>query len=114
MQIVPSSMIENFVTQKVPSIAFPNNTKEFKTYIMDMIDVAKRSNGIGLSGIQVGIPFNMFVAYDFVKKVWRAYFNATYCPLSDSKANTLSEGCLSYPGKTFMVPRFDKVFFEWE
>lgn len=114
MQIVPPSMIENFLTQKVPESAFPQNIEGFKNYVVEMIDLAKKTNGIGLAAIQVGIPFHFFVAYDFDKKVWKAYFNSTYCPVHESKAVAQQESCLSYPGKSFIVPRFDQVYMEWE
>lgn len=114
VQIVPPSMIENFLTQKVPESAFPQNIDGFKNYVLEMIDLAKKTDGIGLAAIQVGIPFHFFVAYDFDKRVWKVYFNAEYCPLSDSKGVSQTESCLSYPGKAFVVPRFDKVFMEWQ
>lgn len=114
MQIVPASMIESFLTQKIPAVTFPANIEPFKNYVIEMIDLAKKTDGIGLAAIQVGIPFHFFVAYDFDEKVWRAYFNSEYCPLHDSAVTHQSEGCLSYPGKGFMVPRFNKVYMEWE
>lgn len=114
MQIVPAINVERVQPHKVPSQSFPQIADIFKNHVMEMIDFTKKASGIGLSAIQVGFPFNMFVAYDFDKNVWKAYFNASYCPLGESKLYQATEGCLSYPGKEFIVNRFDKVYLEYE
>ena len=114
MRIVPAEMVENAKVDKIPEGAFPNNVSMYTQIINDMLNLAKVTNGIGLSAIQVGLPINLFIAYSKEKNVWKAYFNASYCPTSPVATYNALEGCLTYPNEQYTLPRYYHVFVEWE
>lgn len=74
----------------------------------NMIDTMMDAGGVGIAAIQVGRAVRMFVAMDnnnipvvFVNPVWEA---------SDSAERVdVYEGCLSVPGVTEIVKRYDRV-----
>jgi len=110
LEIVNSNLIENIRTQKVNQEDVPS----LRPLIEDMVNFAKSKNGVGLSAIQIGLSYRLFVAYDFDKNVWKVYFNSVYCPISGSSQFAAMEGCLSYPGKTYLINRYDKVLIQWD
>jgi len=112
---VPPDKIENAITTKIAYTEFPTNIIGYKTMIDEMVKLAKSRNGVGLSSIQIGIPFRLFVAYDFDNFVWKAFFNASYCPLGNSKTFAAMEGCLTYPtNQNYTLTRYDSVYVEWD
>lgn len=65
----------------------------------------KQAGGIGLAGPQIGIPQRFFVTGNgFV------FCNPTIVP-HGNKVEVV-ESCLSLPGQSFKVLRYDKVFIE--
>ena len=77
--------------------------KEF----MEMEHLCKNgiSPGVGLSAVQVGKPVKCFVA--FIKNNWRHFLNCKYKGMSRKKRSM--EGCLSLPGKHFLLERYSKI-----
>lgn len=70
------------------------------------------NNGIGLSAVQVGIPWKMFVVRT-PEGTCDYFVNCEYSPEGEEKAESL-EGCLSIRGnsgelRTFRVERWKKV-----
>jgi peptide deformylase len=106
--------VENTISQIIPYDAFPTNINFYTQLINELVEMAKQTNGVGLSAIQVGIPMKLFVAYHYEDKVWKAYFNAAYCPVSQSRTYNAMEGCLTYPKEQYVLQRFDAVYFEWD
>lgn len=73
--------------------------------------VCEQSEGIGLSAVQVGIPWKLFVAR--CQKKSRYFVDCEYEPVGDKKSPSI-EGCLSLRDaagnlRRFLVDRFDKV-----
>jgi len=75
--------------------------KEF----LDMQQLCKKSDGIGLSAAQIGKPLPCFVAS--LDGTWRHFLNCKYRGMSFKKKSM--EGCLSLPGRHFVLERYSKV-----
>lgn len=78
----------------------------------EMESLCRKNKGIGLSAVQVGLPWKLFVV-DFRDR-YRYFVDCEYessIPLDDStKGYVMSlEGCLSLPGRTFRVKRLESV-----
>ena len=72
--------------------------KDRKELVSGMFELMHKYGGIGLSAIQVGLPFNMFVAGDH-KSVENGLKLAMFNPviMSSSKEEVLmKEGCLTF------------------
>jgi peptide deformylase len=114
MNIVDPSQVENASVFKVSSSEFPAKVSTYAEISQDMIKFAKETNGVGLSAIQVGLPIHLFVAFDYEKIIWKVYFNATYCPVNESKKYPAMEACLTYGRRQFGLNRYDRVFVSWD
>jgi len=73
--------------------------------------VCEQNAGIGLSAVQVGVPWRLFVAKD--EKTYKYFVDCEYEPVGTNKSNSI-EGCLSLRDsagtlRRFLVERFDKV-----
>lgn len=116
----------NFVNKIVPveqiptpSVACPiNNLTEIYKLCMEMQEICDQNEGVGLSAVQLGNPYRLFV----IKKSEQSFFtnsfgwflNCEYIPTF--KANRISsmEGCLSLKDKLgklrfFNLNRYDEV-----
>jgi peptide deformylase len=68
--------------------------------------VCSRHQGLGLSAVQVGLGWQLFVIqYD---GNFRHFVDCEYEPIGEDKKSHV-EGCLSLPGKTYVVSRWEKV-----
>lgn len=92
----------------------PRITREVRTQnpvsLLKKLSVLERlcetSKGIGLCAVQVGWDDSMFVVKEYGS--YRYFVNASYTHVGDSRF-TSCEGCLSLPGRMFLVPRFRDV-----
>lgn len=78
----------------------------------NMIKMCEEEEGIGLSAVQVGLPYKMFVVKDGVK--FRCFLNCDYEPTTESKRALSLEGCLSLRSpdgrlRFFEVERWDRI-----
>lgn len=84
-----------------------------------MEDICEKAEGIGLSAVQVGIPWRLFIVKSdgcnpFVPKGKYGYFvNCDYEPLTEQQVDSL-EGCLSVRSnddqlRLFWVKRYTKI-----
>lgn len=78
----------------------------------DMIKMCDDKEGIGLSAVQVGLPYKMFVVKDNDK--YRCFLNCDYEPTTDAKQTISLEGCLSLRSpdgrlRFFEVKRWDQI-----
>lgn len=76
-----------------------------------MENLCIKENGIGLSAVQVGVPWKLFVVS--YPTHFRYFVNCEYTPLSEEKEKSL-EGCLSLKKpdgalRFFEVERFKKI-----
>lgn len=79
-----------------------------------------KENGIGLSAVQVGIPWRLFIVRytDKEKNNFRFFLNACYSAITDEKVKSL-EGCLSLKNaqggfRHFQVERYKNIKVEGE
>lgn len=84
----------------------------------EMEKVCRESKGIGLSAVQVGIPWRLFLIgrEEGGKYTFEYFLNCNYTPVGVEKVLS-TEGCLTLPDetggfRTFVVERYDKVLVE--
>ena len=73
-----------------------------------MLDTLYASGGLGLSAVQVGVPWQLFVTRD-----GKVYVNPTIKQTAGLYV-AVEEGCLSCPGVRKMVPRWEAVVLAWQ
>jgi peptide deformylase len=78
----------------------------------DMIKMCEAEQGIGLSAVQVGLPYKMFVVKD--GKKFRCFLNCDYEPTTEAKRTLSLEGCLSLRSpdgrlRFFEVERWEQI-----
>jgi peptide deformylase len=98
MQLVPSNEIPK--GQPVP---VENLMDVYKT-VQKMEKLCEQESGIGLSAVQVGIPWNLFIWMERGK--FRYFINCEYEPNGDDKAKAI-EGCLSLKNKNGKFRNFE-------
>ena len=71
--------------------------------------ICDKHSGLGLSAVQVGVPWNFFIVK--WRKKYRHFADCRYTPLTETQTTSI-EGCLSLPRKHYLVARWDKVLVE--
>lgn len=86
--------------------------QDLKAIVKDMIDTMYEAGGIGIAAPQIGIGLRIFVMdtkhHVTLERRPRVFFNPTYEPLGSAKQKEV-EGCLSLPGASQKVERWDQV-----
>src|SRR5688572_30395962 len=90
-----------------PITSFQPGLKEF---VEAMYDVMRRHNGIGLAAPQVGYGRSVLVTE--VNGVQATLINPIIQEASGKQQ--IEEGCLSFPGITVPVERFDKIRVKYQ
>jgi peptide deformylase len=67
-------------------------------------------DGVGLSAVQVGIPWNMFVKLNSIKPFYECYINCRYEGIGDKELSI--EGCLSLQDANSALRRFEVMRYE--
>jgi len=99
------------LTQKTEPVTFFN--KNLKEEIDEMLRIMKKEKGVGLAANQIGLSKSMFVIdvpYSGIKdgKFNKGYMRRTFINPSIKLSGediSISEGCLSFPGKLIRAPR---------
>lgn len=98
---------------EIQDVPIDDLMKVYKT-CLDMEIICSKNNGVGLSAVQVGIPWRLFVVKHPDK--YRYYIDCNYAPLGDINQKHLQsfEGCLSLrnldgSNRIFLVERFPKI-----
>ena len=87
-----------------------------KELVEGLFQLMHKYGGIGLSAIQVGLPFNMFVAGDhqsIEKGLKIAMFNPVIISSSDEEV-MMKEGCLTFPFLFVNIKRPRKCVMKYE
>jgi peptide deformylase len=90
--------------------------KDRKELTESMFELMHKYGGIGLSAIQIGLPFNMFVAGDhksIENGMKLAMFNPVILSTSDEKV-MMKEGCLTFPFLFINIVRPRKCVMKYE
>lgn len=83
---------------------------EFRSLVQGMVDLAAANGGVGLAAPQCGIPLRLFVVN--VGRRWEVYCNVKYKPAIKAVLKDGIEQCLTLPGESYMVKRWDRVVCE--
>ena len=98
---------EKLLRTKLAEFPFKEYTKkELETLVRDMRKAMHHYNGVGLAGNQVGLNAQVFVAATEGK------FYALFNPKIEKKIGKpilVDEGCLSVPGKSGTIKRYEKI-----
>lgn len=106
------------IPDDIKEVPLHNPTLVYKT-CLDMEAICEAADGIGLSAVQVGIPWKLFIVKSdggcpFVTQNTYGYFvNCDYEPTTEEQVVSL-EGCLSVRSpegqlRLFQVNRFTKI-----
>jgi len=104
------------LTQK--SAEIPKNFPKIKLeeLINDMFETMHKANGVGLSAIQIGIPYRIFVVEAHLEKENFHFRNVFINPYIKKEWEPLvkySEGCLSVPYVTTSVSRPQNIELDY-
>lgn len=90
-----------------------NNLAKILKICLEMQVVCEQQKGIGLSAVQVGIPWKLFIIKTSISE-YNYFVDCEYTPTEEAKTITSLEGCLSIRSKEgdlryFEVNRYDKI-----
>jgi peptide deformylase len=77
-----------------------------------MVKICKDNGGVGLSAIQLGMPWKFFIVRYGINtdsEFFGNYINCDYYAKPDCPTLCSTEGCLSFPGKNFAVNRYTDI-----
>lgn len=94
---------------------------ELKTLVADMFETMYHSEGVGLAAPQIGKPIRVIVIdgdvlsdkFPECKNLKLALVNPKLEIIEDEDPVTREEGCLSLPGLSENVKRFEHVKLDW-
>lgn len=97
------------------------NYPDLKKLVADMYETMYESEGVGLAAPQVGLPIRLIVidadvlkdTFPELEGVKLTLVNPELDILTDGPKVTRSEGCLSLPGLSESVTRYEKVLLNW-
>ena len=97
------------------------NYPDLKELVADMYETMYESEGVGLAAPQVGLPIRLIVidadvlkdTFPELEGVKLTLVNPELDILTDGPKVTRSEGCLSLPGLSESVTRYEKVLLNW-
>jgi len=86
---------------------------EEQTMFNDMIEAMHAGDGVGIAAPQVGISKRVFIACPTVKE-GEEYVIVNPEILEESGSQVGAEGCLSLPGLSAEIRRFNKIHFRFQ
>lgn len=117
----PSSPTLQLVAADAPilrekALAVPNNVEAIDQHVMPHIypmrDIMRKAGGIGLAAPQVGIGLRFFLMVDAKNDGVHIVINPVIQQRFGLRTSK-EEGCLSFPGRSTFVPRWQKILLEW-
>ena len=99
----------------------PTDFPELKKLVADMFETMYHSEGVGLAAPQIGKPLRLVVIdgdvlsdkFPECKDLKLTLINPKLEVIEDGEPVTREEGCLSLPGLSENVKRFEHVKLEW-
>lgn len=118
--ILPIYLYGQPVLRKVAEEVAPNYP-DLKKLVADMFDTMYESDGVGLAAPQVGLSIRLIVidadvlkdTYPELEGVKLTLVNPELDILEDGQKVSRGEGCLSLPGLSETVSRYEKVRLNW-
>lgn len=114
MYLLGNKKDEKVLRTKASSFDFSRSKKDIKDLIKGMRQIMKEYDGIGLAANQIGLLERIFIAYGKDKRgklKFYALFNPEIIKTSD-ETNISDEGCLSIPGITGEVERYNEIVLQ--
>lgn len=106
--LASAKYVENTVSKNVSSY----KAKELVELYNDLLEFLNTVNAIGITGVQVGIPYR-FSVYNV--GISRMIFNASYRKIGKGNKVKHAEGCLTYPQKeSKLVTRYDSILATYD
>jgi peptide deformylase len=81
-------------------------------HILDARDTMVAKGGVGIAGIQIGVPLQFFLMKGEDGKI-EAAVNPSYKP-SEATRSLMMEGCLSFPGDFEYIKRYKRILATYE
>lgn len=105
LKIVPISEIP--IAEQTPI----ENLMGVYSIYLKLEELCKKEKGVGISAVQAGIPWNLFLSKN--ENGFDCFLNCDYTPSGETKVNSL-EGCLSIKDsrnqlRYFDVPRWKEI-----
>ncbi len=113
---IDSKEDEKFLrTPSVPVEEKEFGTKEFNSFLEDLLLTAKKSEepAGGIASPQVGIAKRLFYILDYDTDVWKLFINPEIEPIGFVKSK-MEESCLSIPNREEKVLRYNKVKIKFQ
>lgn len=90
----------------------------FESTLWSMVKACLADDGVGLAAPQVGIFKRLFIIRDMddqgnLQDTFSMFFNPTYVALTEQGKTTDVEGCLSVPGASYEVARWNVIEATW-
>lgn len=88
------------------------------TTLAQMVATCLADDGIGLAAPQIGVFKRLFIIRDFDETVglhqtFSVFFNPTWLAVREDGKSIEREGCLSVPGKSYNVERWNTIDAKW-
>lgn len=82
-------------------------SEDMQVFLDDLMATMKSAGGVGIAAPQVNVSKRIFVAMDsFILNPEVTYFD-------DKGMKNSTEGCLSIPGKSYIVPRYKELHIDY-
>jgi peptide deformylase len=99
----------------VEKIRIPLDNQELLSALEAMKSLVQEKSGIAIAGPQIGYNKSVFVVKKPEShKEWDICVNPVITPFTDRGQTSATEGCLSYPGKLFLINRWLFIRFVWQ
>ena len=96
--------------QVADPVHFDNPVKSY-WLAQKMFKLMKAERGIGLAGPQCGVPLRIFVMY--IERNRYVCINPAIIKTHGDK-EVDKEGCLSFPGEEYNIPRFPELYVKYQ
>lgn len=90
----------------------------FESTLWQMVKTCLGDDGVGLAAPQVGIFKRLFIIRDMddqgnLLDSFSMFFNPSYVAITEKGKSTETEGCLSVPGASYEVARWNEIEASW-
>ena len=82
-------------------------SEEMQLFLDDLKATMKSAGGVGIAAPQVNVSKRVFVAMDSI------ILNPELTYFDDKGMKSSTEGCLSIPGKRYVVPRYKEIHIDY-
>jgi len=104
---------ENILREKAKDVDL--HDEGLSSLIADMFETMDNARGAGLAAPQIGVSKRIFIVEEEIRpgELFKGVFINPKISFSSSHTNSLTEGCLSFPGISASVVRPYSIHLEW-